>query len=522
MRRANRTTTPDRLATEPPTTVPGTGTGTGTAERSLAGYRLLRRIANGDRADVYLATVDRPDPADADVAALVAVRVYGSSVPGGSIATEIEAMTAETSGALPELYDVATLDDGRCCLAVERLPGPTVAGLLIGRALDPGEAVTILAPVVVAVAELAESGFVHTRLSASDVILDTTGRPRVIGLGALRRLPAQAQQGERTDLVRIGHEVLADLIEEVVRATRPSGVFDGALEIIRSALATRPFVPCERQVERALFDAATPTPITGVAVRPRSIALPGRMTAPALEPDETPADDPARRRRRGALSALAQLAQLPLPVPSAERIAETADRDHAATFVGRLGRRLASRRRALVVGSLLGGAALVLMLTLVPPAPAGHGSAAEADTTTPLTDAVVSTAVPVPTPKPPPAGSGPSPHGAATEPDLDAVSATAQLLELRASCFATLDQACLSEVAQPDSAIERADLALLAQARSGVAVPVDEFALDTITVTAEMGSAVLVAVPYVDAQREPASLLVMRGEAGWRLRELFD
>ena len=114
------------------------------------------------------------------------MRVYASSVPGESIATEIEAMTADTSGALPELYDVATLDDGRCCLAVERLPGPTLAGLLIGRTLDPGEAVTILAPVVVAVAELAESGFVHTRLSASDVILDATGRPRVIGLGALQ------------------------------------------------------------------------------------------------------------------------------------------------------------------------------------------------------------------------------------------------------------------------------------------------------------------------------------------------
>ena len=382
MRRATRNTTPDRLATEPPTTAT-----VATAERTLAGYRLLRRIANGDRADVYLATIDRPDPVgDADAAALVAVRVYASSVPGESIATEIEAMTADTSGALPGLYDVATLDDGRCCLAVERLPGPTLAGLLIGRTLDPGEVLTILAPVVVAVAELAESGFVHTRLSASDVIIDATGRPRVIGLGALHRLPDQAQQGDRTELVRLGHEVLADLIEEVMRAARPSGVFDGALEIIRSALATRPFVPCERQVERALFDAATPTPITGVAVRPRSTALPGRLTAPAPEPDEPPADDATRRRRRGALSVLAQIAQLPLPVPSAERVADVADRDHAATLVRRIGGRMASRRRVIVVGGLLGGAALVLMLTLVPPAPAGHGSVAEADPTPPTTD----------------------------------------------------------------------------------------------------------------------------------------
>ena len=274
MRRSTRTTTPDRLATEPPTSA--------TAERSLAGYRLLRRIANGDRADVYLATVDRPDPADADVAALVAVRVYGSSVPGESIATEIESMTADTSGALPELYDVATLDDGRCCLAVERLSGPTLAGLLIGRTLDPGEAVTILAPVVAAVAELAQAGFVHTRLSASDVIIDATGRPRVIGLGAIRRLPAQAQYGERTDLVRIGHEVLADLIEEVMRATRPSGVFDGALEIIRSR-ARDAGRSCRASV-RSSGRSSTPRRRRRSPGSPCDLdrpALPGRMTAPA-------------------------------------------------------------------------------------------------------------------------------------------------------------------------------------------------------------------------------------------------
>ena len=103
---------------EPPLT-------TTTTERSLAGYRLLRRISNGDRADVYLATVDRAENADDD-APLVAVRVYAPTVPGESIATEIEAMAADTSGALPELFDVAALDDGRCCLAVERMPGPTL------------------------------------------------------------------------------------------------------------------------------------------------------------------------------------------------------------------------------------------------------------------------------------------------------------------------------------------------------------------------------------------------------------
>ncbi|MCD2442095.1 hypothetical protein LQ757_07365 [Agromyces sp. SYSU K20354] len=516
MRRTTRPAAADRSAPEGPSI-------TTTTERSLAGYRLLRRIATGDRADVFLATVDRAESDAADAASLVAVRVYTSSVSGESIATEIEAMAADTSESLPALYDVAALDDGRCCLAVERMPGPTLAGLLLGRTLDPGEAVTILAPIVVAVAELAATGYVHTRLSANDVIIDAAGRPRIIGLGALQRMPGPGNEALRTDLMRTGHEVLADLIGDVVQATRPAGVFDEPLEIIRAALATRPFVACERAVERALFDAATPTPITGVAVRPRRTALPGRMMAPQTpQPDAPAPEETPRRSRRGALSVLAEIAQLPVPVPSADRVAEMADRDHAATLVGRLRRRLAARRRPVLVGGLIGGAALVMLLTLVPPAPADEGTAAE-PASTPQSDPEA------------PAAAEPSQSSASAtndgskvpvsdaeaEPDLDAVSAAAHLLELRASCLASLDQACLAQVAQPDSAIERADLDLLAQARSGSAMPPDSFALDAIAVTAEMGSAVLLSVPYLDAQREPASLLVMRGEAGWRLRELF-
>ena len=45
--------------------------------------------------------------------------------------------------------------------------------------------------------------------------------------------------------------------------------------------------------------------------------------------------------------------------------------------------------------------------------------------------------------------------------------------------------------------------------------------LDAITVVAEMGDAVVPAAP-TSGEREPASLLMMRGEAGWRLREVFD
>lgn len=505
-------------------------------ERGIAGYRLLRRIATGDRADVFLARSDRhvADELETETEApLVAIRVYPPSVPGESIAIEIAAMDALTHGALPALYDITTLDDGRCCLAVERLSGPVLSRLLAQRTLDPGEAVTILAPVIAAVAELAARGFVHSRLSTSDVIIDATGRPRLIGLGSLERLPASMQPGQRTSAVRAGHEVLAELIGEVVQATRPADVFDGVLDLLRDRLAMRPFTPFEREAERAMFEAATPLPIAGLTLRRRPAAVPSRMIAPLDdEVDDLPAAAaPPRRLKRGVLSSLAEIAQLPLPVPSAERIADVADRDHTATLVGRLRGRLAGRRTALLVGGLVGGAALVLMLTLVPPAPpADPGTAAErASGAGPAGEASPS---PIETPPPPipvdeeaaPSAAGnPQPKAEAdAEADVDVVSATAQLLELRETCFATLDQACLAQVAQPQSAIERADLDRLAEARSGDALAPAGFALDEISVSAEMGSAVLLTVPYLAGEREPASLLVMRSEAGWRLRELFD
>ncbi len=104
----------------------------------------------------------------------------------------------------------------------------------------------------------------------------------------------------------------------------------------------------------------------------------------------------------------------------------------------------------------------------------------------------------------------------------DAATAVAELLELRTSCFATLDLACLDQVVQPGSAIEAADRAAMVAARDGEGPVPDEFDLGAIAVSADMGAAVLVTVPFATAEREPASLLVMRGEAGWRLRELFD
>lgn len=535
------------------------------ADDRLAGYRVLRQVARGDRAEVYLAT-------DASGAAggLVALRIYGAHVDGDSITVEMEAMTAGVTG-LPALLDVASLADGRVCLVVERLSGPTLAAVLGARALSPGEAVTVLAPILVAVAGLAAHGFAHTRLTSADVRFDATGRARLIGLGALERIDPGAPHTEGGALWR-AHVALGHLVAEVAAGTTDPRAFDAVSTAFERRLRARPFDASLAECERAVFAVGAAEPVAGTwstgsvtgppdprgrvgavgedeaaivaaaaaaastQARSRIVVAPAEPTTPA-----TPERGPMFRG--GALRGM--LGDL---IPGLGAAVDTARLDRAPTKertspdpVGppapgvpriaagraRLRRAIRKRRAVLAVGGLIGGAALVLLLTVVPES--GPVSVAASD---PAEDEAATSST-----APDGGGNGGSDDtggttvaavsGVAGGPiaarDLDAAAAAALLLAARAGCFDRIDAGCLDGVDQSASPIEGADLAALASVREGATPAPEAFDLTAITVgSAPMGDASLVSVPYRAGEREPASVLLMRTEAGWLLRELFD
>ncbi|MDR6907200.1 hypothetical protein J2X63_002908 [Agromyces sp. 3263] len=509
-------------------------------EGRLVGYRIVRRIASGSRADIYLAAAESAalhdsalaetagsatgsapaahDPVEAGrtTAVLVALRVYEAGTADDSIAAEIEAMSADATGTLPSLIDVANLEDGRCCLVVERLGGRTLARVLAERRLSPGEAVTILAPLVVAVGELARVGFVHDRLSTTDVVLDDDGRPRLLGLGALRRLPGPGEA--RSALQRAGHEALAELIDEVGSVVSPRDALEDVSRYLRGRLAVRPFEPCDGEVERRLFTSAAPEPVRGFTPRVTPRAAPARAIPPvAAEAVPTPSPDPGGKPRFG-MGLRRVLALVHGPDDLVEQLAEAADLRPAGPLRARITSAIGRRRGALVVGGLVGGGALVLLLTMVPQAPPdGHDQAVAAEP-----DATAHVDATGAGPGEPLSSGGTS--GAAepeTDAEADPLAAARWLLDRRASCFEMLDLGCLDAVDQPGSAIGLSDRDAIALARDGADHHVPRFDPTSIVLTADLGGAVLVQAETV-AEREPASLLMVRGEAGWRLRDVFD
>jgi hypothetical protein len=200
--------------------------------------------------------------------------------------------------------------------------------------------------------------------------------------------------------------------------------------------------------------------------------------------------------------------------------------------------RRAQKKRKLVVysaGSLLVAGAVAVAVAAGPAV--GHDSPASSASlggaSAPPTDQPDSEPHISGTPSAPTASSD-SPEAAAprTAEQDDPVDAAVRLLAARFDCFFTQrDAGCLEPVLQPGSAIDTSDRASLRKGGTDPSVKGLDFRGYEVSMLERMGDAALLALtppPPSPAQEgeaahtKPASLLIVRGEAGWRLRELFE
>ncbi|KQO82789.1 hypothetical protein ASF17_07140 [Frigoribacterium sp. Leaf263] len=369
-----------------------------------------------------------------------------------------------------EILDVFH-DEGRVVVVTRGAPPVRLDAWLTGRGVvERGEAVTLVVPLASALAHLASRGIVPAGLSASDVAIDDRGAPVLLGLS--RGIVVRSPDRE--------HPAVSDLWALVAEQLdgRPGG-------------GTPPSTPEE------LFEWA------------HDLGAPQPLPTVFGEIDRRPATgSPAEPE--GALPAWASV----LPESA---LVERA----AAWWVSRSSTTLRERLRGIrprfrvVAATLVVSVGAVAALNLAE-GPAGGEPAASSSSTAPSPTTpgaeeppeTEATSVPDESPRDP-TGVDQVIRGD------DAAAAAGLLLEARARCLRDVTPSCLAAVDHAGSPLEDRDAVLLRDpgATEGVIVPIRLGAE-----TQRLGESVLFTATTGDD--EPASVLVVRTEAGWRLREI--
>ncbi len=496
-------------------------------ETRSGGYRVLRGLGSGERAEVLLAAGDG-EP--------VALKRFLPHVGLERVLIELDAVERIDAPHLPRVLDLTTGAQGEPVVVLERWSPFTLGALLARRgAVSAGEAVTLLAPIAETVERMHAAGFAHGSLGPGSVHLALDGAPVLGGLGSLVRfadgpvsealLEASAEAGRDA-------QSLTALAVTVAEHLDRSGA--GLRRRIEDLAAMEPQASPRRPFEllEALFGAAPAAavrfPGTGRRASERPVGLPQALPElPASTASEEREDVVQHSGPIGWLAA----AQLP------EWLERLVDTEGAAVQRWAPLRRLRQSAASIRPGfRVLGAVAVLALLALGGVALQRDGaqgeesSAAAQQTPVPARDASVEQ------PGGGPADSGATASGDEGPPDAggpdgleaavtgdDAVAAAAALLKLRDDCLGRAEHACLDGVLQAGSALMVEDRARIdATQRDGVAAerlgaPAD------LRVVQELGGAVLLDASFPEAvpQTAAASLLIVRSEAGWRLRDLL-
>ena len=420
-----------------------------TAGDEIAGFRLVRKLGAGPRAEVWLGHA----PGDYTAA----LKLYRAGIDPSSVDAEITALSTAEHAHVVQLRDLSTLPGGLPCLILERLTLGSLAQVLADRGeLSVGEAVTILAPVIAAMATLHASGVAHNNLSASAVLFRETGAPVLacFGRAALIEPGASVAYLSASPLVAADRLALARLCRSVLE--RAPGTAE-----LTSWLASLESFPdaFEEHLAERVFALGDATPVRFAREAAGAPLVPARL-----------------------------LRAEPVPEPPAPTTITW-----YAPLLARLPKPVARVRRPAWVGAGAAVIALVVGLALVP-----NG-----------TDAAPA---PIETPLPLEAANGPVT-------DEDPVAAFEALVAARDGCVRELSVLCLDGIDQAGSAAMDDDVALIHSIENGSG-GASFTASDTALVERD-GDAALVSYES-SLNDKPASALLVKSEAGWRIRTYLE
>lgn len=500
------------------------------------GYRVIRTLGVGARSRVYLALAE-------DSQAPVALKAFEPAVCDDSIETEVAACETAQSLHVVRLLDLSFGSRVPRCIVLERLDGGTVAALLrVREHIRTGEAVTILVSVLRGIRALHRAGFGHGAVSASNVLFDRTGRPVLIGLGHAVRLARPGTDEFRADVRRDWerYRTFAQTVLDRVDGESRANELAHLARMIDDLACGRGGDIAEK-FETALFRLDQPAPVRLARVgdmpasqrvfgpSSRRLRTATGMTAGTAE--SNPGPEPVGPGLAGpGLAAPGSQAQGSrgnlLPGGRWDRFARRAEEVWDAGPLRAVARRCtpfaAAHKKPLIVAGAIAGAIAIAGLAVIPP---GHRTAY------PTATSPAFTAAPRPAQHAASGGGAPTPDPSWSPPPTaavvvgadDPVDAVTVLLAERARCFAQAAAACLNAVDQADSAQLEKDRAAV-QSRAGAAareslIDYSKFAASLIQRT---GDSALVELTPPNPQSRPASALVIKGEAGWRLRQIFE